>query len=131
MLLHAGLNRCRKSCRLRWLNYLKPNIKRGNFAEDEVDLLLMLHKLLGNRQVYQIYITLQLLTQNSIILLFVFFFCKCAWTNNSKLSLSEKKKKNKTKKNKKKKKKGKTTLKRKRYHSDYAIVSVIVVSLGS
>nr|AJB28499.1 Myb10 short [Prunus cerasus] len=22
----AGLNRCRKSCRLRWLNYLKPNI---------------------------------------------------------------------------------------------------------
>ncbi|KAK4602463.1 hypothetical protein RGQ29_011493 [Quercus rubra] len=47
--LRAGLNRCRKSCRLRWLNYLKPNIKRGNFAEDEVDLLLMLHKLLGNR----------------------------------------------------------------------------------
>ncbi|XP_030942530.1 transcription factor MYB113-like [Quercus lobata] len=47
--LRAGLNRCRKSCRLRWLNYLKPNIKRGNFAEDEVDLLLRLHKLLGNR----------------------------------------------------------------------------------
>ena len=47
----AGLNRCRKSCRLRWLNYLKPNIKRGNFAADEVDLMLRLHKLLGNRQV--------------------------------------------------------------------------------
>ncbi|XP_050269985.1 transcription factor MYB114-like [Quercus robur] len=45
----AGLNRCRKSCRLRWLNYLKPNIKRGNFAADEVDLMLRLHKLLGNR----------------------------------------------------------------------------------
>nr|WJZ68982.1 MYBSG6-4 [Gorteria diffusa] len=45
----AGLNRCRKSCRLRWLNYLRPNIKRGDFGEDEVDLILRLHKLLGNR----------------------------------------------------------------------------------
>ena len=132
MLLHAGLNRCRKSCRLRWLNYLKPNIKRGNFAEDEVDLLLMLHKLLGNRQVYQIYITLQLLTQNSSILLFVFFFFVNVHGLIIPSSLSEKKKKKKKKQNKtKKKKKGKTTLKRKRYHSDYAIVSVIVVSLGS
>ncbi|KAI7753107.1 hypothetical protein M8C21_001167 [Ambrosia artemisiifolia] len=47
--LRAGLNRCRKSCRLRWLNYLRPNIKRGDFGEDEVDLMLRLHKLLGNR----------------------------------------------------------------------------------
>nr|UUY86292.1 R2R3-MYB protein 1 [Aglaonema commutatum] len=45
----AGLRRCRKSCRLRWLNYLKPNIKRGKFQEDEVDLILRLHHLLGNR----------------------------------------------------------------------------------
>ncbi|CAI9284472.1 unnamed protein product [Lactuca saligna] len=45
----TGLNRCRKSCRLRWLNYLRPNIKRGDFAEDEVDLMLRLHKILGNR----------------------------------------------------------------------------------
>ncbi|KAL8472726.1 hypothetical protein ACS0TY_029814 [Phlomoides rotata] len=45
----AGLNRCRKSCRLRWLNYLRPNIKRGYFTKDEVDLILRLHKLLGNR----------------------------------------------------------------------------------
>nr|WRO64718.1 MYB transcription factor protein [Rosa persica] len=44
----AGLNRCRKSCRLRWLNYLKPNIKRGGFTEDETDLIFRLHKLLGN-----------------------------------------------------------------------------------
>ncbi|KAB1211294.1 hypothetical protein CJ030_MR6G021516 [Morella rubra] len=42
----AGLNRCRKSCRLRWLNYLKPNIKRGEFKADEVDLMIRLHKLL-------------------------------------------------------------------------------------
>nr|QTO65764.1 MYB114-like protein [Asarum canadense] len=45
----AGLNRCRKSCRLRWLNYLRPNIKRGEFAPDEVDLIVRLHRLLGNR----------------------------------------------------------------------------------
>ncbi|KAI6691478.1 hypothetical protein NL676_028306 [Syzygium grande] len=45
----AGLNRCRKSCRLRWLNYLKPNIKRGAFQEDEVDMIIRLQKLLGNR----------------------------------------------------------------------------------
>nr|QWW89534.1 MYBA2 transcription factor [Vaccinium myrtillus] len=45
----SGLNRCRKSCRLRWLNYLRPNIKRGNFTLDEVDLIIRLHKLLGNR----------------------------------------------------------------------------------
>ncbi|KAJ0256116.1 SANT/Myb domain-containing protein [Hirschfeldia incana] len=47
--LRAGLNRCRKSCRLRWLNYLKPSIKRGKLDSDELDLLLRLHKLLGNR----------------------------------------------------------------------------------
>ncbi|KAK8994921.1 hypothetical protein V6N11_045988 [Hibiscus sabdariffa] len=46
----AGLNRCRKSCRLRWLNYLNPNIKRGAFAADEVDLIIRLHNLLGNSQ---------------------------------------------------------------------------------
>ncbi|XP_019452013.1 PREDICTED: transcription factor MYB90-like [Lupinus angustifolius] len=45
----AGLNRCRKSCRLRWFNYLNPKIKRGEFGEDEVDLMLRLHRLLGNR----------------------------------------------------------------------------------
>nr|WEY29596.1 transcription factor MYB114 [Brassica oleracea var. gongylodes]WEY29597.1 transcription factor MYB114 [Brassica oleracea var. capitata]WEY29599.1 transcription factor MYB114 [Brassica oleracea var. botrytis]WEY29600.1 transcription factor MYB114 [Brassica oleracea var. italica]WEY29603.1 transcription factor MYB114 [Brassica oleracea var. italica] len=47
--LRAGLNRCRKSCSLRCLNYLKPTIKRGKLSSDEVDLLLRLHKLLGNR----------------------------------------------------------------------------------
>nr|AZP55090.1 transcription factor R2R3-MYB [Lilium hybrid cultivar] len=45
----AGLNRCRKSCRLRWLNYLDPRIRRGQFDEDEDDLIIRLHKLLGNR----------------------------------------------------------------------------------
>ncbi|KAL2333247.1 hypothetical protein Fmac_014460 [Flemingia macrophylla] len=45
----AGLHRCGKSCRLRWINYLRPNIKRGNFAQDEEDLIIKLHALLGNR----------------------------------------------------------------------------------
>ncbi|KAF8040618.1 hypothetical protein BT93_B2746 [Corymbia citriodora subsp. variegata] len=45
----AGLKRCGKSCRMRWLNYLRPDIKRGNITSDEEDLILRLHKLLGNR----------------------------------------------------------------------------------
>ncbi|XP_073118564.1 transcription factor MYB1-like [Henckelia pumila] len=45
----AGLNRCGKSCRLRWLNYLRPDIKRGHISTDEEDLIIRLHKLLGNR----------------------------------------------------------------------------------
>ncbi|KAI3928352.1 hypothetical protein MKW98_023953 [Papaver atlanticum] len=48
----AGLNRCRKSCRLRWFNYLQPNINGGEFQSDEVDLIIRMHNLLGNRQVY-------------------------------------------------------------------------------
>uniref|UniRef100_A0ACD5XY49 Uncharacterized protein n=1 Tax=Avena sativa TaxID=4498 RepID=A0ACD5XY49_AVESA len=45
----AGLRRCGKSCRLRWLNYLRPNIKRGNISDDEEELIVRLHGLLGNR----------------------------------------------------------------------------------
>ncbi|KAF3437199.1 hypothetical protein FNV43_RR19952 [Rhamnella rubrinervis] len=45
----AGLRRCGKSCRQRWINYLRPDLKRGNFGEDEEDLIIKLHALLGNR----------------------------------------------------------------------------------
>ncbi|KAK1581926.1 hypothetical protein Q3G72_010234 [Acer saccharum] len=45
----AGLLRCGKSCRLRWMNYLRPCVKRGRIAPDEEDLILRLHRLLGNR----------------------------------------------------------------------------------
>uniref|UniRef100_A0A2P2JCV4 Transcription repressor MYB6-like n=1 Tax=Rhizophora mucronata TaxID=61149 RepID=A0A2P2JCV4_RHIMU len=45
----SGLHRCGKSCRLRWINYLRPDIKRGNFAQDEEELIIKLHALLGNR----------------------------------------------------------------------------------
>ncbi|KAK9930524.1 hypothetical protein M0R45_027561 [Rubus argutus] len=45
----AGLNRCGKSCRLRWTNYLRPDIKRGNFSQDEEKTILHLHSILGNK----------------------------------------------------------------------------------
>ncbi|XP_039141290.1 transcription factor MYB3-like [Dioscorea cayenensis subsp. rotundata] len=45
----AGLLRCPKSCRLRWMNYLRPDIKRGNIGPQEEDLIIRLHALLGNR----------------------------------------------------------------------------------
>ncbi|CAI0385758.1 unnamed protein product [Linum tenue] len=45
----AGLLRCGKSCRLRWTNYLRPDIKRGNFSLQEEHTILELHNLLGNR----------------------------------------------------------------------------------
>ncbi|KAL1565146.1 transcription factor MYB114-like isoform X3 [Salvia divinorum] len=47
--IKSGLNRCGKSCRLRWLNYLRPDVKRGNFSDAEEDLILRLHRLIGNR----------------------------------------------------------------------------------
>ncbi|XP_062199569.1 transcription factor MYB2-like [Phragmites australis] len=45
----SGLKRTGKSCRLRWLNYLKPDIKRGNLTPEEQLLILELHSKWGNR----------------------------------------------------------------------------------
>ncbi|XP_020219251.1 transcription factor MYB41 [Cajanus cajan] len=45
----AGLLRCGKSCRLRWTNYLRPDIKRGPFTLEEEKLVIQLHGILGNR----------------------------------------------------------------------------------
>ncbi|KAI3449771.1 hypothetical protein Pfo_006436 [Paulownia fortunei] len=45
----AGLLRCGKSCRLRWVNYLRPDIKRGNFTREEEETIFKLHQQLGNR----------------------------------------------------------------------------------
>ncbi|GLJ44124.1 hypothetical protein SUGI_0920160 [Cryptomeria japonica] len=47
--LGAGLQRCGKSCRLRWTNYLRPDIKRGNFSWEEDQTIVELHALLGNK----------------------------------------------------------------------------------
>ncbi|CAA7394157.1 unnamed protein product [Spirodela intermedia] len=45
----AGLLRCGKSCRLRWINYLRPDIKRGNFTKEEENVIIHLHQTLGNK----------------------------------------------------------------------------------
>ncbi|KAF8775910.1 hypothetical protein HU200_004044 [Digitaria exilis] len=45
----AGLLRCGKSCRLRWTNYLRPDLKRGLLSEEEEALVIDLHAQLGNR----------------------------------------------------------------------------------
>ncbi|CAD6336986.1 unnamed protein product [Miscanthus lutarioriparius] len=45
----AGLLRCGKSCRLRWTNYLSPDLKRGLLSDDEESLVIDLHAQLGNR----------------------------------------------------------------------------------
>ncbi|KAL3737785.1 hypothetical protein ACJRO7_019326 [Eucalyptus globulus] len=45
----AGLNRCGKSCRLRWINYLRPDIKRGNFSDEEEAMIINFHSLYGNK----------------------------------------------------------------------------------
>ncbi|XP_062077909.1 transcription factor MYB74-like [Humulus lupulus] len=46
---NAGLKRCGKSCRLRWTNYLRPDIKRGRFSFEEEEAIIQLHSVLGNK----------------------------------------------------------------------------------
>ncbi|PKA45686.1 Transcription factor MYB39 [Apostasia shenzhenica] len=46
---NAGLARCGKSCRLRWTNYLRPDIKRGRFSFEEEEAIIQLHSILGNK----------------------------------------------------------------------------------
>nr|CAB3501069.1 unnamed protein product [Digitaria exilis] len=46
---NAGLLRCGKSCRLRWINYLREDVKRGNISKEEEDVIIKLHATLGNR----------------------------------------------------------------------------------
>ncbi|XP_076934769.1 transcription factor MYB12-like [Bidens hawaiensis] len=45
----AGLLRCGKSCRLRWINYLRSDLRRGNISKEEEQLIASLHASLGNR----------------------------------------------------------------------------------
>ncbi|KAK3001241.1 hypothetical protein RJ639_020368 [Escallonia herrerae] len=45
----AGLRRCGKSCRLRWNNYLRPDIRRGPFSPEEENTIVQLHGMLGNK----------------------------------------------------------------------------------
>ncbi|XP_038678462.1 MYB-like transcription factor EOBII [Tripterygium wilfordii] len=45
----SGLNRSGKSCRLRWVNYLRPGLKRGQITPQEEAIIIELHALWGNR----------------------------------------------------------------------------------
>ncbi|KAG5043787.1 hypothetical protein AAZX31_03G164800 [Glycine max] len=45
----VGLKRCGKSCRLRWLNYLRPNIKHGQFSDAEDKIICSLFASIGSR----------------------------------------------------------------------------------
>ncbi|KAI4334040.1 hypothetical protein L6164_018780 [Bauhinia variegata] len=45
----AGLSRCGKSCRLRWMNYLRPNLKHGSYTKEEEEIIVELHQQLGNK----------------------------------------------------------------------------------
>ncbi|KAK9268394.1 hypothetical protein L1049_000143 [Liquidambar formosana] len=45
----AGLQRCGKSCRLRWINYLRPDLKRGSFSSQEEQIIIDIHRIVGNR----------------------------------------------------------------------------------
>ncbi|KAL1555520.1 transcription factor MYB101-like protein [Salvia divinorum] len=46
---NSGLLRCGKSCRLRWANHLRPNLKKGAFSPEEVGLIVELHSQMGNK----------------------------------------------------------------------------------
>ncbi|KAK9278769.1 hypothetical protein L1049_028347 [Liquidambar formosana] len=45
----AGLRRCGKSCRLRWTNYLRPDLKHEGFTAQEEELIVRLHAAIGSR----------------------------------------------------------------------------------
>ncbi|CAI0474022.1 unnamed protein product [Linum tenue] len=46
---HSGLSRCGKSCRLRWANHLRPNLKKGAFTQEEEQIIIELHSKMGNK----------------------------------------------------------------------------------
>ncbi|KAK3134054.1 hypothetical protein QOZ80_6AG0544460 [Eleusine coracana subsp. coracana] len=47
--INAGLNRCGKSCRLRWSNHLRPDLKKGPFDDEEIEKILRMHLAWGNK----------------------------------------------------------------------------------
>ncbi|KAJ4907258.1 myb domain protein 101 [Raphanus sativus] len=49
VLKNSGLLRCGKSCRLRWANHLRPNLKKGSFSPDEEKIIIELHAKMGNK----------------------------------------------------------------------------------
>ncbi|XP_042380735.1 transcription factor LAF1-like [Zingiber officinale] len=62
----AGLQRNGKSCSLRWLNYLRPGLKRGNFSPEEEETIVKLHAKIGNKKWSQIAMHLPGRTNNEV-----------------------------------------------------------------
>ncbi|GER54810.1 myb domain protein 17 [Striga asiatica] len=54
----AGLLRCGKSCRLRWTNYLRPDIKRGPFTPEEENTIIQLHESLVSKHYFSCHVSL-------------------------------------------------------------------------
>lgn len=46
---NSGLLRCGKSCRLRWTNHLRPDLKKGSFTAEEEEKIKQLHDQHGNK----------------------------------------------------------------------------------
>ncbi|KAK7269698.1 hypothetical protein RIF29_22432 [Crotalaria pallida] len=46
---HSGLARCGKSCRLRWANHLRPDLRKGAFTPEEEQRIIELHARMGNK----------------------------------------------------------------------------------
>lgn len=46
---YSGLSRCGKSCRLRWANHLRPDLRKGSFTPDEERHIIELHAKMGNK----------------------------------------------------------------------------------
>lgn len=55
IVFYVGLKRSGKSCRLRWMNYLRPNLKHGNISADEERIIVELHEKWGNRYMHEKY----------------------------------------------------------------------------
>lgn len=74
----VGLKRTGKSCRLRWVNYLHPGLKRGKMTPQEERLVLELHSKWGNR--FEIFIVfIYIYTHISVLLQFEFLYLKLIW----------------------------------------------------
>lgn len=72
---NAGLQRCGKSCRLRWINYLRPDLKRGAFSIQEEQLIIHLHSILGNRYLFYFFLFFKIY-DNSINVIYI-WMCVC------------------------------------------------------
>lgn len=68
---NSGLFRCGKSCRLRWANHLRPNLKKGAFTQEEEQLIVELHAKMGNKWA-------RMAAHVSLcIILFIFLYDEC------------------------------------------------------